>query len=155
MKPLPSRSISLVRLSAIAALSGAALSGCYVVPLGQPTPNSPSQQAYAPAPAPGPVTQTFNARLYPSNAEATPYGAITGTVTNDMNGRGHISANIGGEQFQGEATRAQGSRSTGIANAAGNRGSMLNCQYTMNSATLGSGQCVLNNGPAFTMHIGG
>jgi len=25
----------------------------------------------------------------------------------------------------------------------------------MNSATLGSGQCVLNGGPAFTMHIGG
>jgi hypothetical protein len=79
---------------------------------------------------------------------------VSGTVTSDLNGRGHISAQIGGEQFQGEATRAANSRN-GVANAAGTRGGMLACKYTMNSSTLGSGECVLNNGPAFSMHIGG
>lgn len=147
------RSVTLVRLSLVAALAGTALSGCYVVPLGQPAPAAPPSQAYAVAP--GPVAQTFNARLYPSNAEAARYGAVAGTVTNDMNGRGHFNAQIGSEQFQGEATRVAGSRGTGVANATGSRGGNLSCQYTMNSATLGSGQCVLNSGPAFTMHIGG
>jgi hypothetical protein len=112
-----------------------------------------ASQAYAVAP--GPVAQSFSARLYPSNAEAARYGTVAGTVTNDMNGRGHFNAQIGGEQFQGEATRVAGSRGAGVANASGNRGGNLSCQYTMNSATLGSGQCVLNSGPAFTMHIGG
>ena len=153
MKSL-SRFVSATRLTLAAALTGAALSGCYVVPLGQPIPQQPSPQAYAVAPAPmAPIAQTFSARLYPSNPEAAQYGMINGTVTSDMNGRGHISAQIGGEQFQGDATRTANSRS-GVANAAGNRGGMLACSYTMNSSTLGSGQCVLNNGPMFSMHIG-
>jgi len=71
---------------------------------------------------------------------------LVGTAISSMDGR---------EQFQGEATRVAGSRGTGVANATGSRGGNLSCQYTMNSATLGSGQCVLNSGPAFTMHIGG
>jgi hypothetical protein len=147
------RSVTFVRLSLCAALTATALSGCYVVPLGQPAPAAPPSQAYAVAPSP--VTQSFGARLYPSNAEAARYGTVAGTVTSDLNGRGHFNALIGNEQFQGEATRVAGSRGAGVANASGNRGSILSCQYTMNSATLGSGQCVLNGGPAFTMHIGG
>jgi len=148
------RSVTFVRLTLAATLTAAALSGCYVVPLGQPAPTAPPSQAYAVAP--GPIAQTFSARLYPSNAEAARYGVVAGTVTNDMNGRGHFNAQIGGEQFQGEATRvAGGARGTGVANATGSRGGNLSCQYAMNSATLGSGQCVLNGGPAFTMHIGG
>ena len=133
------RSVTFVRLSLAAALTGAALSGCYVVPLGQPVPTAPATQAYAVAPAP--VAQTFSARLYPSNAEAARYGTVGGTVTNDMNGRGHFSALIGREQFQGEATRVAGSKNAGVANATGSQGGNLSCQYTMNSATLGSGQC--------------
>lgn len=120
-------------------------------PIGQA---APPAQAIAVMPA-APVAQTFTARLYPSNAEAAPYGAVGGVVTNDLNGRGHFSAVIGGEQFQGEATRVAGSQRGGVANASGARGGMLSCRYTMNSATLGTGQCVLNSGPAFTMHIGG
>jgi hypothetical protein len=147
-----SRFTSLARLSLAAVLAGVALSGCYVVPLNQPLPNPSGSQAYAVAPVP--TTQTFGARLYPSNPEAARYGMVNGVVTSDLNGRGHISAQIGDEQFQGDATRAANSRS-GIANAEGSRGGMLACRYTMNSSTLGSGQCVLNNGPAFTMHIGG
>ena len=42
----------------------------------------------------------------------------------------------------------------GLANGAGNRGSYLACQYTMNSATLGTGTCRLNNGAVFSMHVG-
>ncbi|MDQ0042858.1 hypothetical protein J2W34_002948 [Variovorax boronicumulans] len=147
------RSATIVRLTLAATLTAAALSGCYVVPIAQPAPAAPPSQAYAVAP--GPIAQSFSARLYPSNAEAARYGTVAGTVTNDMNGRGHFNAQIGGEQFQGEATRVAGSRGAGVANASGNRGGNLSCQYTMNSATLGSGQCVLNSGPAFTMHIGG
>jgi hypothetical protein len=148
---LLSRSVSIARLTLAAALAGATLSGCYVVPLGQPLPQQPAPQTYPVAPAP--TSQTFNARLYPSNSEAGQYGVINGTVTSDMNGRGHISAQIGSEYFHGEATRAANSRN-GMANAAGNRGGMLACQYTMNSGTMGTGQCVLNSGPAFSMHIG-
>lgn len=109
-----------------------------------------------PMAAPQPmVAPTFTARLYPANPEAARYGTITGTVTNDMNGRGYFNATIAGEQFQGESTRQAGSsQRSGVANASGTRGGMLTCRYTMNSPTLGSGTCVLNNGPAFTMHIG-
>jgi hypothetical protein len=167
MKLSPSRlSFSVVRLSLAGAFAAAALSGCYIVPLQTPPPQVPSQQLFpvATMPMASPQTMvtplpmvapTFTARLYPANAEAVMYGTITGTVTNDMNGRGYFNATIAGEQFQGESTRQAGSsQRSGIANASGTRGGMLSCRYTMNSATLGSGTCVLNNGPAFTMHIG-
>ncbi len=130
------------------------MSGCYVVPLQTPAPQLPSPQSYSVAPIPI-ATPTFTARLYPADAAAARYGPITGTVTNDMNGRGYFTATIAGEQFQGESTRQAGnSQRNGIANASGTRGGVLTCTYTMNSATLGSGTCVLNNGPTFTMHIG-
>lgn len=150
---------------AAATLVAALLSGCYVVPMqpGQALPPGPvtvvpAQQGAGGAPIsppPAPTAQHFSARLYPSNPEAARYGALTGVVSNDMNGRGHFSAMIDGESFQGEATRAPGSARNGIANAAGTRGGMLACRYTMNSATQGAGTCVLNNGPTFAMHLGG
>ncbi|WP_225781847.1 hypothetical protein [Xenophilus sp. Marseille-Q4582] len=152
-----------LRLAAVATLGAALLSGCYVVPMqpGQALPPGPvtvvpAQQAGAGAPtaAPAPAAQHFSARLYPSNAEAARYGTLTGAVSNDMNGRGHFSAVIDGEHFQGEATRAAGSPRSGVAHAAGTRGGMLACRYTMNSATQGAGSCVLNNGPTFAMHLG-
>ena len=130
----------------------ASLSGCYVVPMNQ-------YPAQAPAVV-GPVVLapaaplTFSARLYPSNEAAAPYGVVNALVTNDLNGRGVFSANIGGESFSGEATRRAGSSRDGMANGAGNRGSFLNCRYTMNSATLGTGTCQMSNGASFTMHVG-
>ena len=166
MNPSPLRTVRVLRdrlsparllpLAALCAGSAALLTGCYVVPMqpGQALPPGPvavvpAQSAYAApaaaAPAPVPATQNFTARLYPSNAEASRYGTVTGLVTNDLNGHGSFSAVIAGEHFQGEATRAPG----------GSRGGMLACRYTMNSATLGSGTCVLNNGPTFSMHVGG
>jgi hypothetical protein len=72
---------------------------------------------------------------------------LAGRATSSMDGR---------EQFQGEATRVAGLQGTGMAaNATGSRSSDRGCQYTMNPATLGSGQCVPSSGPAFTKHIGG
>lgn len=139
-----------IRLALLAGAATAAATGCYVVPI-HPAPHTHAVAAPAPAPAP----LTFAARLYPANEAAAEYGMQQAVVTNDLNGRGHFSVNIRGEQFTGEATRAAGSSREGLANAAGNRGGVLSCRYTMNSAALGSGNCVLNNGPRFTMHFGG
>ena len=144
------------RIALIAAtLSGALLTGCYVVPM-QPG-GLPPSAIYAPAAVvPAPATVTFAARLYPANEAASRYGMVSAVVTNDLNGRGVFNANIDGENFVGEATRAAGSANReGVANGAGNRGSYLSCRYQMNSATLGTGNCRLSNGAQFTMHVGG
>lgn len=97
---------------------------------------------------------TFNARMYPANDLAARYGMVLGTVTNDMHGRGIFNANIQGESFSGEATRSPNNARTGIANGSGSRGGWMRCTYQMNSSTLGTGQCELNNGARFTMHLG-
>lgn len=136
--------------AALAVVAG--LAGCYVVPMHPAVPSAPVHGMPAPQPQPGPVT--FTARLYPANDLATGYGVLAAVVTNDLNGRGHFSTAIAGESFAGEATRASGSSREGVANGAGNRGSYINCRYTMNNATLGTGTCRLNNGAAFTMHVG-
>ena len=147
------RSSRIARRLALAGViaSAAALTGCYVVPI-QPV------GAYPPAvqgPVAPPAPVTFAARLYPANDAASGYGMVSAVVTNDLNGRGTFSTNIGGESFTGEATRVAGSSREGVANGAGNRGSYLSCRYQMNSATLGTGQCRLSNGAQFTMHVGG
>lgn len=130
-------------------VAAATLAGCYVVPI-QPAPAS-GPAVVVPA-IPQPVT--FSARLYPSNDLASAYGMVSAVVTNDLNGRGYFSTAINGESFAGEATRVAGSSRDGIANGAGNRGSYINCRYTMNSATLGTGNCRMSNGASFTMHVG-
>ena len=76
-------------------------------------------------------------------------------ANSDLNGRGHFTTNISGENFSGEATRVAGSAREGLANGAGTRGSYINCRYTMNSPALGTGSCRLSNGAVFTMHVGG
>jgi hypothetical protein len=142
------RSSLLVATVGVAAL---ALTGCYVVPHNQYPAAAPAT-VYVPTAPPAPVT--FAARLYPSNDLASSYGMVSAVVTNDLNGRGTFSTAINGENFMGEATRANGSARTGVANGSGNRGSYINCNYQMNSTTLGSGQCKLSNGALFTMHVG-
>ncbi|MBK7617301.1 MAG: hypothetical protein IPJ08_23660 [Burkholderiales bacterium] len=135
------------------AASAAVLSGCYVVPV-NPYPGHPGATVLA-AQLPAPVLPlTLTARLYPANDLATGYGLVNAVVTNDLNGRGSFSTSINGESFSGEATRKAGSAREGLASGAGNRGSFLSCQYTMNSATLGTGTCRMNNGAVFTMHVG-
>lgn len=98
---------------------------------------------------------SMTARLYPANEAATPYGMLTANVTNQLNGKGQFTVSVAGEQLQGEATRTAGSSRNGQASAAGPRGSYMQCSYTMNNATLGSGNCRLNNGAQFSLHIGG
>ena len=129
----------------------AVLGGCYVVPIQ----TQPASVVHYPPPAPmpaGPVT--FTARLYPANEAAAPFGMVVAVVTNDMNGRGRFSTQIGGENFSGEATRVAGSSRQGLANGAGHRGGYINCRYTMNSDTMGTGNCSMASGAAFTMHVG-
>jgi hypothetical protein len=129
----------------------AVLGGCYVVPI-QP---QPASVIHLPPAAPLPPAQlTFTARLYPANEAAAPFGMVTAVVTNDMNGRGRFTTQIGGENFNGEATRVAGSSRHGLANGAGHRGGYINCRYTMNSDTMGTGTCTLASGAAFTMHVG-
>ena len=79
----------------------------------------------------------------------------TASVTNDMNGRGTFWTVIQGEHFTGEATRVNASKREGKANGVGNRGSFLQCTYTMNSSTQGVGRCQHSNGAVFSMHVGG
>ena len=146
---IPSRFVRIVLLAGMAATS-AVLAGCYVVPLQHPTPHT---VVHVPAPAPAPVT--FSARLYPANDLAAAHGTVMAVVTNDLNGRGHFTTNISGENFSGEATRVAGPAREGLANGAGTRGSYINCRYTMNSPALGTGSCRLSNGAVFTMHVGG
>jgi len=133
--------------------AAAMLSGCYVVPLQAVPGTPPGPAAVVPAPPPQPLT--FSARLYPANELAGSYGIVAATVTNDLNGRGRFSTVIGGESFNGEATRVAGSQRDGVANGAGSRGGYIDCRYTMNAPTLGTGTCRVSNGAAFTMHIGG
>ncbi len=138
-------------LSALAtATAVAALTGCYVVPA-NPYPVHVSGPVQV---APSVVPVTFAVRLYPSNAAAAGHGVVHAVVTNDLTGRGSFNASIGGETFAGEATRRAGTSRDGLANGAGNRGSYLACQYTMNSATQGTGACRLSDGAQFAMHIG-
>jgi len=143
----------LARTLSLATITGAAvvaLSGCYVVPI---QPQQPATVVHVPAASP-PAPVTFSARLYPANDAAAAYGTVMAVVTNDLNGRGHFSTSINGESFSGEATRVAGSSRDGVANGAGQRGSYINCRYTMNSATLGTGSCRLSNGAVFSMHVG-
>jgi len=94
----------------------ASLSGCYVVPLdSRPYPHGPTTVVAVPAAPTLPVT--LSARLYPANDLASAAGVVTAIVTNDLNGRGHFSTNILGENFGGEATRVPGSNREGLANA--------------------------------------
>ncbi len=145
---------------ATAVASSVLLTACYVVPM-QPVPGGPVQSPAAAAASVAPVNVaanapvTFNARMYPANDLAAKYGAVQGTVTNDMHGRGIFTATIQGEVYSGEATRSPGGARTGIANGAGSRGGWMKCSYQMNSAALGTGQCELDNGARFTMHLGG
>ena len=155
MKLNQSRFVALRRVAlAIGWAAGVAtLSGCYVVPLGQyPAHYPPVAQVVMQAPAPVPVT--FSARLYPANDLATRYGMVNAIVTSDLNGRGSFNSTISGESFVGESTRKASASREGIANGAGNRGSYINCEYLMNSATLGTGNCTLSNGARFSMHVG-
>lgn len=97
----------------------------------------------------------LQARLYPSNDVATETGMLSGTVTNMMTGKGMFQLNYRGETLAGEATRVPGDDRRGIANAYGQRGTYMNCDYRMTTPYQGTGTCSMSNGAQYQVHIGG
>ena len=114
-----------------------------------------STMAVAPIVLPAASVAVMNARLYPANELAQAGGMAVGQVTNFLDGKGAFTVTLGGEQFSGEATRAGRSSREGIANAMGSRGGALSCTYVLNNATQGSGQCTVNSGARYQLHLGG
>ena len=154
-------------MNLIAAVGATALAtACVVVPVGpdgRPVAgyggyaNYPAGSVVAVAPIvpPAPSVAVMNARLYPANELAQAGGMAVGQVTNFLDGKGAFSVALGGEQFSGEATRAGRSSRDGVANAMGSRGGVLSCTYVLNNATQGSGQCTVNSGARYQLHLGG
>jgi hypothetical protein len=130
--------------------SAAALSACYIVPLNQYQPGNASNPAMTSAP---PTSVVLTAKLYPANDIAAPYGVLTGSVTSYLNGRGEITVQQADELFRGEATRDAANARSGTANGAGNKGGYMNCSYTMNNTTQGTGTCKFNNGAVYRFHL--
>jgi hypothetical protein len=130
----------------------------------RPAPPPPASM-YAPPPSPysapsfdlpGPAAPApLQARMYPSNEVATETGMLSGTVTNMMTGKGFFQLNYRGEMLSGEATRVPGDERRGLANAYGQRGTYMSCDYRMTTPYQGTGSCSLSNGAQYQVHIGG
>ena len=138
------------------------VAACYVVPVHPdgrvyppPGTSAASGTPYAmPAVAPAPIV--LAARLYPANEIAARFGIIAGSVTSAQDGRGVFSIPYNGDNLSGEATRTTaGSVPTGVANASGPRGAFVRCNYRMNNATQGTGECLFSDGARFQLHVGG
>ena len=124
----------------------------------------PGSSAYLPPlpgdlPLPGPAGPAapagLQARLYPANEVATETGMLSGTVTNMMTGKGFFQLNYRGEILSGEATRLPGEDRRGLANAYGQRGTYMSCDYRMTTPYQGTGTCSLSTGAQYQVHIGG
>jgi hypothetical protein len=155
------------------AFAAASLTGCYVVPVapdGRPiyaapagpaaavpgyvVPNAPPRDyAFSNAATPN----VLQARLYPSNDAATQTGMLSGTVTNMMTGKGRFELDYRGELLVGEATRSPSSIDPrhGVANAYGQRGTYMSCDYRMSTPYQGTGTCSVSSGALYQVHIGG
>jgi hypothetical protein len=125
-------------------------------------PPGPGSSAYlppSPGDLPGPAGPAapagLQARLYPANEVATETGMLSGSVTNMMTGKGFFQLNYRGEILSGEATRVPGDASRGLANAYGQRGTYMTCDYRMTTPYLGTGTCSMSNGAQYQVHIGG
>ena len=160
------------RLAAALAIPVVALSGCYVMPVGQDAGGNP-YYVYSPLPIPpvvpaqggarsahpavipsGPVAATLSVKLYPINDLANQTGVLTGQVTNMMNGQGRFAFSYQGETLVGEATRVANDERRGIASAYGPRGTFARCEYQMSSPLLGAGTCSFSNGAQYQLHVG-
>jgi hypothetical protein len=142
--------ISILKLAIISSASAAALTACYVVPLNQYPQGNASNPAMVTTP---PTSVVLTAKLYPANDAAAPYGVLTGSVTSHLNGRGEIMVQQADELFRGEATRDAANTRSGTANGAGSKGGYMNCNYTMNNSTQGTGTCKFNNGAMYRFHL--
>ena len=160
------------RLAAALAIPVVALSGCYVMPVGQDAGGNP-YYVYSPLPIPpvvpaqgsarsahpaavpgGPIAATLSVKLYPINDLANQTGVLTGQVTNMMNGQGRFAFSYQGETLVGEATRVANDERRGIASAYGPRGTFARCEYQMSSPLLGAGTCSFSNGAQYQLHVG-
>jgi hypothetical protein len=158
---------SSTRLAIAASVVTLTLSGCYVVPV---APDGTAYPAAVAVPAPyavnavprtaAPFVQApavpsvLQARLYPANDVATQTGMLAGTVTNFMTGKGRFQLDVRGETLVGEATRAPGESTGGVANAYGERGTYMSCAYRMSTPYQGTGTCNLSNGARYQVHLG-
>ena len=115
----------------------------------------PASASISVEPAGPAAPAALQARLYPSNAAATETGLLSGTVTNMMNGKGMFQLNYRGEVLTGEATRVPGDDRRGLANAYGQRGTYMTCDYRMTTPYQGTGTCSLSTGAQYQVHIGG
>ena len=172
---------SSLHLVVAMALPAAALSGCYVLPIGsadvdriEALVRQANQQANARASAPAPAPSAaqgatmsvqpaapiaaaptaIQARLYPINEIATENGMVSGTVTNMMNGKGRLQLSYRGEVLTGEATRVANDERKGVASAWGPNGSFMTCEYQMSSVTHGAGTCNFSDGARYQVHVG-
>ena len=144
-------------------LAGSALcGGCVLVPVNPDgsvhVPPKPVPVAIAPAlpvPPAAPATMLLPVRLYPTNDLAAQTGIVGGTVTRHATGRADFNLDVAGERISGQATRLGEGGSDGVANGTGGRGSFVECQYHMNSATQGVGSCRFSSGATYQIHIGG
>ena len=110
---------ALAATSAVAGLSAALLSACYVVPIdprtGQGYPiATPHAHDVAqgrvtvitpPMAAAPPQQSVLTARMYPLNAQANAGGLLSAVVVDNHTGRGSFSVVYLGDTLQGEATR--------------------------------------------------
>jgi len=155
------------RIAVTAVMAALALSGCYVMPVGQDrsgntvyaySPVAPSQaqgSASGPTSAPGPaMPQALNVKLYPINDLANQTGVLTGQVTNMMTGKGRFVFNYQGETLVGEATRVANDDRRGVASAYGPGGVFAKCEYQMSSPRMGAGTCTFSNSAMYQVHIG-
>jgi hypothetical protein len=163
----------LMRNLLVLSLPVAALSGCYVVPIGSDASGRP-YYTYSPQPVPPVVVQRSNpeyvqpmvvpgasaplplyVKLYPMNDLASQTGVITGEVTNMMTGHGRFTFNYQGEMLVGEATRVSNDERRGMAAAYGPRGTSARCEYQMSTPKMGAGTCTFSNGAQYQLHVGG
>lgn len=183
----------IARAILLAAAASAGLSACYVVPVmpdgspgwqylppGVPAPVPPAPQASGGYPAPvatamPQVPSSYQARLYPMNAQAAQIGQLVATITDLNTGRGILSMNLAGEYLSGEATRVSDAhpgfgsvyqqvlnapikvvpgQPKGIANATGSRGTWVNCEYVLEAGGRGTGACVMSSGAHYQIHFG-
>jgi len=127
-----------------------------------------------PAATQAPQPSVLSARLYPLNPQANKGGLLTAVVVDNNTGRGSFTLAYLGDTLQGEATRVDASYAAfgrvhndvlgasprsfsgrrGIANAFGNKGVNVQCEYLITGPSMGTGACQFSDGAKYQMHFG-
>jgi hypothetical protein len=167
----------------LAAVLGASLTACVVVPIdprtGQPYPLPPAEGSRStvvmpPAPSAPPGPSVITARLYPLNEAANQGGLLNAVIVDSHTGRGTLTVSYRGDTLTGEASRVDNSYAAfgrvynevlgtaarptsghrGIVNAVGSRGVSAQCEYVMTSPAQGTGVCLFSDGAKYQIHFG-